>query len=211
MFCLFEFVFCFVLRDQAQQEEGREHLSQQTTNNLRLSKRKTVGLDVWKESDLICFLSSSEWALFLTTWSLIHISTFWLWLQVKGDDYCMAVTRRSRSLSAKRSSSQGQELGHKSSTLLFSKLISRIPSPLSARVINSKQDIRNTSHFSSQRIGVKTLGSHLEFTAEPINQVFPRSSISFLKFSNQFKKECLRTPEWCVKMCKNLQWGINLH
>ena len=24
-------------------------------------------------------------------------------------------------------------------------------------------------------------------------------------------KECLRTPEWCEKMCKNLQWGINLH
>ena len=89
-------------------------------------------------------------------------------------------------MSAKRSSSQGQELGHKSSTLLFSKLISRIPSPLSERVINSKQDIRNTSHFPYQRIGVKTLGSHLEFTAEAINQVFPRSSISFLKFSNQF-------------------------
>ena len=63
MFCLFEFVFCFALRDQAQQEEGGEHLSQQTTNNLRLSKRKTVGMDIWKESDKICFLSSSEWAL----------------------------------------------------------------------------------------------------------------------------------------------------
>ena len=51
----------------------------------------------------------------------------------------MAVTRRSWCLSAKKSSSLEQELGHKSSTLLFSKLISRIRRPLSGRELWSHQ------------------------------------------------------------------------
>ena len=82
MFCLFEFVFCFALRDQAQQEVGGQ-LSQQTTNNLRLSKRKTVDPDVWKESDRICFLSSSEWALFLTgVWDFHFLACGYKWKEM---------------------------------------------------------------------------------------------------------------------------------